>query len=145
MSATQGYYLEDLEPGMAEEKTVTITEEHVNSFAELSGDFNPIHMDEEFAKTTPFGARIAHGALTASFISAVLGNQIPGPGAIFIGLNLRFRRPVLIGQTVTARAEVNEINQRTGLVKMKCACLVEGKRVLAAEASVIVPRRPSED
>jgi len=122
MSENIKYYLEDLEVGMKATTTSTITGEMIDTFADITGDHNPIHVDAEFAATTQFGQRIAHGALSASFISAVLGNDLPGPGAVFIELNLRFRKPAFIGDEVTAVAEVAEINQRNGRVKMKCYC-----------------------
>ena len=86
--------------------------------------------------------RIAHGALSASFISAVLGNELPGPGAVFVELNLRFRKPAFIGDLVTAVAEVSEINLRTGRVKMKCYCEVNGNKICRGDAGVFVSKRP---
>ena len=140
------YHLEDLSVGMAETTSMVITAEKIDMFAEITGDHNPIHMDEAYAKTTPFGGRIAHGALSASLISAVLGNQLPGPGAVFIELNLRFRKPALIGDRVVATAEVAEINERTGRVKMKCRCEVPGedgksKVLCRGDAAVMVTKR----
>ena len=111
----------------------------------LHGDHNPIHVDEEFAKTTMFGQRIAHGALSASLISAILGNDLPGPGAVFVELNLRFRRPAFIGDLVIGRAEVAEINEKTGRVKMKCYCLVNGKQICRGDAGVVVSKRPKTE
>ena len=141
-SKTQGYYLEDLEVGMSAETSMIVSADKIDTFAELSGDYNPIHMDEEFAATTMFGRRIAHGALSASLISAVLGNQLPGPGAIFVELNMRFRRPAFIDDEVIARAEVSEINEKTGRVKMKVGCYVNGKPILRGDAGVVVKKRP---
>ena len=122
--------------------TSTITAEMIDTFADITGDHNPIHVDAEFAATTQFGQRIAHGALSASFISAVLGNDLPGPGAVFVELNLRFRKPAFIGDEVTAVAEVAEINQRNGRVKMKCYCEVDGKKICRGDAGVMVKKRP---
>ena len=139
------YYLEDLEVGMRSSTNMVITGEKIDIFAELTGDKNPIHVDEEFAKTTMFGQRIAHGALSASLISAVLGNDLPGPGAVFVELNLRFRRPAFIGDDVIAVAEVAEINERNGRVKMKCYCEVNGKQICRGDAGVIVKKRPVEE
>lgn len=138
------YFLEDLEVGMKATTSMVITAEKIDTFAELTGDKNPIHVDEEFAKTTMFGRRIAHGALSASLISAVLGNDLPGPGAVFVELNLRFRRPAFIGDDVIAVAEVAEINERNGRVKMKCYCEVNGKQICRGDAGVIVKKRPTE-
>ena len=106
MSAKEGYKFEELSVGMAHETHHTITEEDIELFAKVSGDYNPIQLDEEYAKKTPFGQRIAHGALTASYISGILGNDLPGPGAIFTHLEMRFRRPVFIGDTLHATSEV---------------------------------------
>ena len=108
MSEFTGYKYEDLDIGMSHETVHVITEDDIQRFAEVSGDFNPLHMSDDFAAKTIFGKRIAHGALTASYISGILGNNLPGPGAIFIGLSMRFKRPVHIGDEVIVRAEVSE-------------------------------------
>ncbi len=141
----RGYYLDEIKIGMFAESTMVVSAEKIDAFAELSGDFNPIHVDEEFAKTTMFGGRIAHGALSASLISAILGNDLPGPGAIFVELNMRFRRPAMMGDEVIARAEVVDINERTGRVKMKVSCSVNGKQIIRGDAGVVVPKRPTDD
>lgn len=145
MSAKRGYYLDEITVGMFAENTLVVSGNKIDAFAELSGDFNPIHMDAEFAKTTMFGRRIAHGALSASLVSAILGNDLPGPGAIFVELNLRFRRPAFIDDEILARAEVAEINERTGRIKMKVSCSVNGKQIIRGVAGVIVPKRPEGD
>jgi 3-hydroxybutyryl-CoA dehydratase len=98
-------------------------------------------MSDEYAATTMFEKRIAHGALTASYISGILGNNLPGPGAVFVGLNMRFRRPVYIGDTVTARAEIAEKIDRGNRVVLKIECIVDGKRVITGEAEVVAPSR----
>ena len=136
------YYLEDLQLGMKSSTTSVITGKMIDTFAEITGDNNPIHVNSEFAATSQFGQRIAHGALSASFISAVLGNDLPGPGAVFVELNLRFRKPAFIGDVVTAVAEVSEINLRTGRIKMKCYCEVNGKKICRGDAGVFVSKRP---
>ena len=141
MSAFTGYKYEDLEIVMAHETVHTITENDIQRFAEVSEDFNPLHMSDEFAAKTVFGKRIAHGALTASYISGILGNNLPGPGAIFIGLSMRFKRPVHIGDEVTVRAEVAEKKDRGNRVTLKVECTVDGKRVITGEAEVVAPRR----
>lgn len=138
------YFLEDLSVGMRAETRAIITEDMINTFADITGDHNPIHVDAEFAATTPFGQRIAHGALSASFISAVLGNDLPGPGALFVELNLRFRKPAFIGDEVIAVAEVLEINERSGRIKMRCYCEVDGKKICRGDAGVMVKKRPIE-
>lgn len=143
MSDIVKFYLEDLSVGMRESTTATITAEMIDTFADITGDHNPIHVDEAYAKTTQFGGRIAHGALSASFISAVLGNKLPGPGAVFVELNLRFRKPAMIGDEILAVAEVVEINERTGRVKMKCHCEVKGVKICRGDAGVFVSKRPT--
>lgn len=139
MAHKRGYTYEELEVGMAHETVHTVTDADIQAFAAVSGDHNPLHTDEEFAKTTLFGRRIAHGALTASYISAILGNDLPGPGAIFTHLNMRFRRPVYVGTQVTVRVEVAEKVDRGNRVTMKVACLVDGKPVISGEAGVVAP------
>ena len=141
MAFKDGYKYEDLSIGMSHETFHKITENDIQLFAEVSGDFNPLHMNEDYAKGTIFGQRIAHGALTASFISAILGNNLPGPGAIFTGLSMRFRRPVYIGSDVTVRAEVTELQPRGNRVTLKVTCSVDGRAAISGEANVTVPSR----
>lgn len=141
MTEFTGFKYEDLEIGQAHETVHEITADDIQRFAEVSGDFNPLHMSDEYAATTMFEKRIAHGALTASYISGILGNNLPGPGAVFVGLNMRFRRPVYIGDTVTARATVAEKIDRGNRVVLKIECIVDGKRVITGEAEVVAPSR----
>ena len=145
MNKKNGYYLDELEVGMSAETSMVVSGERIDTFAELTGDKNPIHVDADFAATTQFGRRIAHGALSASLISAILGNDLPGPGAIFVELNMRFRRPAFIDDEIFARAEIAEINERTGRVKMKVSCSVNGKQIIRGNAGVIVPKRTKAD
>ena len=142
---SHGYYLEDLSIGMFAETSMVVSADKIETFAELTGDYNPIHMDAEYAATTPFGRRIAHGALSASLISAILGNDLPGPGAIFTELNMRFRKPAFIDDEIVAHAEVFEIKEKYGLVKMKVSCSVNGKIIIRGTASVMVKKRPTEE
>lgn len=141
MTEFTGFKYEDLEIGQAHETVHTITADDIQRFAEVSGDFNPLHMSDEYAATTMFEKRIAHGALTASYISGILGNDLPGPGAVFVGLNMRFRRPVYIGDTVTARATIAEKIDRGNRVVLKIECIVDGKRVITGDAEVVAPSR----
>nr|WP_293609558.1 MaoC family dehydratase [Ponticaulis sp.] len=136
-----GKSFEDLEIGMSHETFHTISEADIEAFAQVSGDRNPLHMDEEYAKGTIFKGRIAHGALTASYISGILGNDLPGPGAIFTDLALQFKRPVRIGDEVTARAEVSEMIEKGNRVTLKVTCSVKGRKVVEGEAKVMVPSR----
>jgi 3-hydroxybutyryl-CoA dehydratase len=145
MAIEQKYFLEDMKLGMSGSTTMIVTGEKIDNFADVIGDYNPLHMDAEYAKETMFGRRIAHGALAASLISNVIGNDLPGPGAVFVELNLRFRRPVFIDDEVTAVAEVSEINEKTGRIRMKCYCLVGGKQVCRGDAGVVVSKRPKDD
>ncbi|MHA7856598.1 MAG: MaoC family dehydratase [Henriciella sp.] len=141
MTYKEGYKYEDMSVGMTHQTVHTITERDIDLFAEVSGDRNPLHMDEEFAKQTQFGQRIAHGALTASYISGILGNDLPGPGSIFVGLNMRFRRPVYIGSEVIVKVEVTEMKDRGNRVTLKVTCSVDGKAAISGEALVMVPSR----
>jgi 3-hydroxybutyryl-CoA dehydratase len=134
-------YFEDMEIGRTAEFAKTITEADVTLFAGVSGDHNPIHTNQEYAAATAFGGRIAHGILTASLISAVLGMHMPGTGAIYVSQSLKFRAPVRIGDTVTARAVVKDRDPARKRVVLETSCLVGGKVVLEGEAVVIAPSR----
>ena len=129
----------DLAIGMSVSIENTVSEQDVIDFARVSGDYNPLHMDEDYAKTTQFKGRIAHGALSASYISAILGNDLPGPGAVFMELNLKFVRPVRIGDTVTSTAEVIELVERGYRVRLAVKGEVDGKVAMKGEALVMVP------
>ncbi|HYD46550.1 MAG TPA: MaoC family dehydratase [Phenylobacterium sp.] len=136
-----GIVFEDLAVGQSAELTRTVAEGDLAAFAEVSGDDNPVHLDEAYAATTPFGGRIAHGMLSAAYISAVIGTQLPGPGTIYLTQSLRFRRPVRIGDAVTARATITALDDRRGDVTIATVCEVGGKTVLDGEALVRAPRR----
>jgi 3-hydroxybutyryl-CoA dehydratase len=136
---TKGKTFADLALGMQVTIENTVQEQDVIDFARVSGDYNPLHMDEAYAKTTMFGTRIAHGALTASYISAVIGNHLPGPGAIFMDLDLKFVRPVKIGDTVVSTAEVTEMIEDRCRVTLAIKCEVGGKAVMKGKARVMVP------
>ncbi len=137
-----GYYFEDLKEGMTASYSKTLTEADVVLFAGISGDDNPVHLNEEFARDTMFKGRIAHGMLTASFISTVIGTRLPGPGCIYVSQNLRFRAPVRIGDTVTAQVKVTGLREDKGFVTLETICTVGGKEVVTGEATVMVSRRP---
>jgi len=136
-----GYYLEDLKPGMSAVFAKTVTETDIGLFAGVSGDTNPVHLNQEFAAATPFGGRIAHGILTASFVSAVIGTKLPGPGCIYVSQSLRFKAPVKPGDTVQAKVTVREIVVEKARVVLDTVCTVAGKPVLDGEAVVLVSRR----
>jgi 3-hydroxybutyryl-CoA dehydratase len=137
----QGQFLEDLTIGQSAELRRTVTAADIDAFAAVSGDTNPVHLDEAYAKTTPFGGRIAHGMLSASYISAVLGAQLPGTGSIYVSQTLRFRRPVRIGDEVTAQVTITAIDADKGRVTLDTRCLVAGKAVIEGEAVVMAPKR----
>src|SRR5215470_11501813 len=109
-AAIQGHCIEDLTIGQSASYSRTITEADIQQFGAVSGDLNPLHFDEEYARTTLFKGRIAHGMLSASFLSTVLGTQLPGAGSIFLSATIRFKAPVRIGDTVVATCAVREIN-----------------------------------
>jgi len=136
------YYIEDLKPGMSESFTKTVTERDIELFGEVSGDVNPVHFDEDFAKGTIFKGRIAHGVLSASYISTVLGMKMPGPGTIFMSLTTRFKAPVRIGDTVTATCTVREVVADKRRVMFDCVCKVGEVTVVDGEALVMAPARP---
>lgn len=130
---------EDLRLGQTESLMRTVMERDIALFAELSGDANPIHLCDRFAGQTRFGQRIAHGMLTASLISALLGTRLPGPGAIYLSQTLTFLAPVTIGDVVTVRVEVAELVSERRRVRLACECVVDGKAVLEGEAWVAMP------
>lgn len=132
---------EDLQIGQAASHERRINEADVMAFAEVSGDFNPVHVDEAFAANTRFQGRIAHGMLIASLISALLAGKLPGAGAIYVSQSLQFRRPVRLGDSVEARVEIIGLDSRTARVTLACRCAVGGRTVLEGEAVCIAPRR----
>ena len=138
-----GAYLEDLEVGQTAELRRTVAASDLDAFAAVTGDTNPVHLDEAYAAATPFKGRIAHGMLSAGYISAVLGTRLPGPGAVYVSQSLSFRRPVRIGDEVTAEVEVTAIDAARGRVTFATTGVVAGKTVVEGEAVVVVPRRPA--
>jgi len=137
----QGLYFDELSVGQTAETTHVVGAADIEAFAAVSGDVNPVHLDEDYARTTAFGGRIAHGMLAAAYISAVIGNQLPGPGAIYLSQSMRFRRPVKIGDPVTARVTVKTLDAAKGHATFETVCLVNGKTVVDGEALILVPRR----
>src|SRR3954466_2028140 len=130
-----GYILEELVVGMVAEKSVTVTEERIGQFAEASDDFNPVHMDESFASKTAYRGRIAHGLLSASFGSAVVGTILPGAGAIYLGQTLNFYKPVRIGDVAVARVTVASIDEAAARVVLSCEIYVGDELVMDGEAT----------
>ena len=142
MDELHGYYLEDLSVDMSDVFAKTVSEADIVLFAGVSGDTNPVHINQLFAEATPFKGRIAHGMLSASFISTVLGTRLPGPGAVYISQNLRFRAPVKAGDTVVARATVKEIHAERRRVVLTTVCTVGDTVVIEGEAVAMVDNRP---
>ncbi len=142
-----GYILEELSVGMSAEKSVEVTEERIQRFAEASDDFNPVHMDEAYASKTAYRGRIAHGLLSASFGSAVVGTILPGAGAIYLSQTLSFHRPVRIGDMVIARITVSAVDEESARVTLRCEGYVGDQQIMDGEALVRVPRRrrPARD
>ena len=138
----QTLYFEDLSVGMRETISKTVENEDVIGFAELSGDHNPIHLSEHFARKTRFGSRIVHGLYTASLISAVIGMRLPGPGAVYISQTLNFLGPVKIGDVVDVSVEVVELTEKGRRVRLQCVCRVGDNVVLEGEGLLSVPPNP---
>ncbi len=139
-----GFFLDDLEVGQEAETSRQVTQADIAAFAAVSGDDNPLHLDRAYAETTPFKGPIAHGMLSAAYISAVLGTKLPGPGAVYVTQSLRFRRPVRAGDQVTTRVTVEAVDEAKALVTLKTVVLVNGKTAVDGEAVVTAPRRPTE-
>jgi 3-hydroxybutyryl-CoA dehydratase len=136
-----GYCIEDIEAGMSASYTRRVMEADIQKFGEITGDMNPVHFDEDYAKTTVFRGRIAHGLLSAGYISTVLGTKLPGAGAIFMSANIRFKAPVRIGDEVTATCTVREVIAAKRRVVCDCICKVGETVVIDAEAMLMVPSR----
>ena len=133
--------IEDIEMGMTRYIRKIITDKDIELFAEISTDHNPVHLDDEYARDTIFEGRIAHGMLTAGLISAVIGEQLPGHGTIYMSQNLKFLAPVRPGDLVHAEVKVVDMLIDKRQVKLDCRCEVNGKNVLVGEAMVLAPSR----
>ena len=136
-----GYYLEDISVGMSATFAKTITEADVALYAAVSGDTNPLHMNDEFASHTRFKMRIVHGMLTTSLWSTLVGTRLPGPGCAYMSQEMNFIKPVHIGETVTARVTVYEIHEEKQRVYLNGECFVRGEPVASGTGKVWVPRR----
>ena len=134
-------YIDELEVGMSRFLLKEIDDETIHAFAILSSDHNPIHMDEEYASGTPFQGRIAHGMIGAGLISAVIGEQLPGHGTIYLSQDLKFTAPVRPGDKVRAEVSVHDIDLRTRRVGLDCICTVGDTVVIKGKALVMAPRR----
>ncbi|MBS7811068.1 MaoC family dehydratase [Roseococcus pinisoli] len=136
-------YFEDLAIGQSASFAKTVTEADILMFSAVSGDTNPVHIDAEFAATTLFKERVAHGMLSAGLISTVLGTRLPGPGSIYLSQSLRFRAPVRIGATVRATVTITALDPEKKHVTLATVCTVAGKKVIDGEAVVLVQGRPA--
>ena len=131
-------FIEDFSVGMESTTEKTVTIEDIKRFAEVSGDFNPVHLDEEFAKKTIFKGRIAHGFLTASFISTIIATELPGPGSIYLKQSLKFLAPVYINEKILVKVRIIEINIEKSKVKLITECFKNKTLVLTGEAEILV-------
>ncbi|MGF1640529.1 MAG: MaoC family dehydratase [Rhodospirillales bacterium] len=141
MEELHGYYIEDLREGMTAAFGKTVTDADICIFAGVSGDTNPVHLNDDFAKNTMFKSRIAHGMFGAGLISAVFGTKMPGPGCIYVNQTLKFKAPVRIGDTLTARVTVKKILAEKKFVEFTTVCTVGDKTVIEGEAMLMVPSR----
>jgi 3-hydroxybutyryl-CoA dehydratase len=141
MAKIEGYYFEDLKVGMSESFAKTVSDADVKIFAGVTGDFNPLHVNREYAEQTMFKQQIVHGILCAGLISAVLGSRLPGPGAIYMHQELNFPAPVHFGDSVTATVTVKELIAQHNHVIMTTVCTVDDKTVVTGEALLKVPSR----
>ncbi|MCG8546718.1 MAG: MaoC family dehydratase [Alphaproteobacteria bacterium] len=140
-SHLHGYFIEDLSVGMTASYAKTITEADIVIFAGISGDNNPLHLNEEFAQESMFKGRIAHGMLTAVFISTVLGTKLPGPGCIYLNQEVKFLAPVRPGETVLTKVTIADINLEKSRAVAKSVCSVAGNAVVEGVSTLLVPSR----
>ena len=137
MNSQGGYDIQDLQPGQTASVAKTVTEADIILYAGVSTDINPVHLNEAFAQTTPFKTRIAHGMLTAGFISAVLANKLPGPGTVYLGQTLKFKAPVRAGDTVVATATIKEVLVEKRRAVVETICRVGDTVVIEGEATLL--------
>lgn len=142
MTQAHGLFIEELELGQTVSVLKTVSDRDIQLFAEVTGDTNPVHLDEDFAQQTAFGGRIAHGMLSAGLISAAIGTHLPGPGAIYLDQQLKFRQPIRPGDEVETRITVTDINARRRRVTLSTDCYVDGRKVTQGEAIVMVDNKP---
>jgi 3-hydroxybutyryl-CoA dehydratase len=138
-----GHFFDELSIGQKAISRRTVTEADILMFGAASGDMNPVHFDAEFAATTRFGERIAHGMLTASHVSALIGMTLPGPGSVYISQDLQFKRPVKIGSSVVTEVEVIALDGAKGFVTLSTICTISGKVVLTGTAIAMVAKQGS--
>ncbi|ABA75781.1 MULTISPECIES: MaoC family dehydratase [Pseudomonas] len=138
-----GLSIEQIEVGMQVSYSQTITDADVKAYAGLSGDNNPVHMSDEYAKDSRFKARIAHGLFSAGFFSALFGTRLPGPGCVYVSQNLVFKAPVYLQDTVVAIVCVKDVNVRKRIVTFRTYCTVKDQLVIDGEAQIYVPKKPA--
>ncbi|MFS4425702.1 MaoC family dehydratase [Stutzerimonas stutzeri] len=131
---------EDIYPGMTVSYSQTITDADIKAYAGLSGDHNPVHVSSEYAASSRFGKRIAHGLMSAGFFSALFGMRLPGPGCVYVSQSLNFKRPVYIDDTVTATVKVNSVDAAQRRVFFETLCTVGGRVVISGEAEIYIPK-----
>lgn len=139
MNIKNSFAIEDIQIGMTASYTQTITDADVKAFADISGDHNPVHLSEQYAKNSRFKDRIAHGLLTASFFSAIFGTKLPGEGCVYAGQNLQFKRPVYLGDTVIAKVTVIAVDISKNRVTFETVCTVNNKKVTTGTAEIFIP------
>ncbi|EMK3394437.1 MaoC family dehydratase [Vibrio parahaemolyticus] len=135
------YDIEELEVGMSASYSQTITDADIKQFAGISGDRNPVHLDEEYASQSRYGKRIAHGMNNASFFSALFGTKLPGKGCVYVSQSLKFRMPVYINDTVTATVIIEKIDKDKRRVYFKTYCRVGRKKVITGDAEIYIPEK----
>jgi 3-hydroxybutyryl-CoA dehydratase len=135
-------YLEDLYVGQTAERRHVVTDDDIQTFAKLTGDYSPLHVDDEFARKSRFGRRLAHGMLTSSFITGIIGMELPARHGIYMGQTLSFRKPVFIGDEIVVKAAVSSIDHEKCRIKLSTVCMVGDQVVLEGESLIYVPRRP---
>jgi 3-hydroxybutyryl-CoA dehydratase len=137
--------IDQITVGMQVSYSHTVTDADVKAYAGLSGDNNPVHMSDEYAQSSRFKARIAHGLFSAGFFSAMFGTRLPGPGCVYISQNLVFKAPVYLQDTVEAIVCVKAVNVRKRVVTFRTYCTVKGQLVIDGEAEIYIPKKPTPD
>lgn len=131
--------IDNFDVGMTESYSQTISDSDVKMFAKISGDNNPVHVDEEYAKQTRFGGRVVHGLFVASLISTIFGTKFPGPGSVYVSQNLKFLSPVYVNDTVIATVKIKFIDIERRRIYFDTECVAKGKKILDGEAEIYVP------
>lgn len=131
--------IDQVQVGMQASMTRQVTDADIQIFADLSGDYNPVHLDDEYASASPFKQRIAHGMLSATFLSTLLGTKLPGEGSIYTSQTLKFVRPVYVNDTVTATVSITHVNLEKKRVTLETVCMVNNKPVITGEAEIYIP------